>query len=211
MFKYENISKSYEKLKILDDFNLTIEKNEVTCLCGPSGCGKTTLLKIISGIDKNYEGLVSGVDYERVSFVFQESRLIPWLNVYENLKFVIDDKYDKEELDKIILEYLDKVNLLDFKHVYPNELSGGMKQRVSLARALVYPHDLLILDEPFQGLDEALKDEFILLLKKIIKEESRTVIMVTHQMNEARSLAHRIVFLGGQPLKIISQEDVKHL
>ncbi|MEN8906282.1 MAG: ATP-binding cassette domain-containing protein [Clostridiales bacterium] len=202
MYKLEYITKHYKKLSILERFNLEIEKNKITCLFGPSGCGKTTILKILSGVDKNFKGKVSGIDYNRISFVFQENRLIPWLTVYENLEFILKGKIPIDKLDKIISQYLSKLNILEFKNAYPNELSGGMKQRVSIARALAYPHDLLLLDEPFQGLDDKLKNDLIELIKKSLVEDGNTSVIVTHQMSDAKIIADKIIYLAGRPLKV---------
>lgn len=196
MIKINSLSKSFSKLEVFSDFSLEIHKEEVLCLLGPSGCGKSTLLKILAGL-LPYSGQISGLDIN-VSYVFQEARLLPWLTVYENLVYVLDGHVDN--LEKHITDNLEKVDLLDFKDAFPNQLSGGMKQRVSLARAFAMPHELLLLDEPFQGLDDALKDQLMTLLETLIKQDSKTVIMVTHGINEAKRLGNRIVKLKGKPI-----------
>lgn len=206
MIKLLNITKAFDDLVILKDFNLSFNMKEVTCLLGPSGCGKSTILKMLSTLDKKYEGHIEGIADKRISFVFQESRLMPWLTVNDNLSYVLEGKVADKYIDARIDYFLDKVELSNFKYDYPNTLSGGMKQRVSLARAFASPHDILLLDEPFQGLDEELKDQLMTLLEKLIEEDRKTVIMVTHDQNEAKRLADRIIYLADQPLRISREE-----
>lgn len=206
MIEFQHIKKSFDALTILDDFSLSFKLKEFTCLLGPSGCGKSTILKILSGLDDEYRGKVCGIDDKRLSFVFQESRLLPWLSVRENLLYVLEDKIPAKYLEKRIDYFLEKVELLSVKDEYPNTLSGGMKQRVSLARAFAMPHDILLLDEPFQGLNIELKNQLMTLLEKLITEDNKTVIMVTHDYEEAKRLAHRIIHLNHQPLKIVKEE-----
>ena len=202
MIAFKNVTKKFEDFILLDRFNLTFNMNQVTCLLGPSGCGKSTILKMISGIDENYSGEISGLKDKRISFVFQESRLLPWLTVSENLKYVLEEQVLDHELESRIAYFLEKVELADYMNDYPNTLSGGMKQRVSLARAFAMPHDVLLLDEPFQGLDCELKNQLMFLLEKLINEDNTTVIMVTHDQSEAMRLAHRTIFLSGSPLRV---------
>lgn len=206
MIEFQHITKSFDTLTILDDFSLTFKLKEVTCLLGPSGCGKSTILKILSGLDDDYKGQILGLEGKRLSFVFQESRLLPWLTVRENLLYVLEDKIPTTYLEQRIGYFLEKVELENVKDEYPNTLSGGMKQRVSLARAFAMPHDILLLDEPFQGLNIELKDQLMALLEKLIEADHKTVIMVTHDYEEAKRLAHRIIFLNHQPLKIVKEE-----
>ncbi len=206
MIKILNVTKTFDELVILDRFNLTFNMKEVTCLLGPSGCGKSTILKMLSTLDKKYEGRIEGIEDKRISFVFQESRLLPWLTVRDNLAYILEGIVASKYLDARIDYFLEKVELMHFKHEYPNTLSGGMKQRVSLARAFATPHDILLLDEPFQGLDKELKDQLMTLLEKLIEEDRKTVIMVTHDQLEAKRLANRIIYLTDQPLRIDREE-----
>lgn len=207
MIELKRITKSFGKHDVLQDFSLTIHEGEVVCLLGPSGSGKTTILKMLSGLDTSYEGHIEGLEGKVISYVFQESRLIPWLSVYDNLHYVLEDKIEKSKLDKHIKLFLEKVDLLAFKDAYPNTLSGGMKQRVSLARAFSVPHDILLLDEPFQGLDDALKSQLMDLLESLIELDQKTVIMVTHDLSEAFRLGDKVIKLIGQP--ITDSKEVK--
>lgn len=195
-----SISKSFGPLDVLKDFSLHISSGEVVCLLGPSGCGKSTLLKIISGLDRDFTGHLRGFDSKRISYVFQESRLIPWLTVRENLLYVLEGQVASEKLEDHIETFLERVDLLDFKDSFPNTLSGGMKQRVSLARAFSMPHDILLLDEPFQGLNIELKDQLMGLLESLIEQDKKTVIMVTHDLEEAYRLGDTVLKLTGNPI-----------
>ncbi len=206
MITLSNVTKAFDDLVILDGFNLKFNMKEVTCLLGPSGCGKSTILKILSTLDTEFSGSIEGIMDKRISFVFQESRLLPWLTVRENLKYVLEGHIPDKYLEARVEYFLEKVELIDFLNEYPNTLSGGMKQRVSLARAFAMPHDILLLDEPFQGLDCELKEQLMTLLEKLIEEDRKTIVMVTHDVLEARRLANRIIFLAGQPLQIAREE-----
>lgn len=203
MIRLKNISKSYDSLHLLKNFNLEFHNNEVTCLLGPSGCGKSTILKILSTLDTHYEGIVEGIKNKNISFVFQEERLLPWLTVKDNLLYVLDGKLPAEQISDHVMHFIKKVGLEGFEDSYPSALSGGMKQRVSLARAFATPHDILLLDEPFQGIDDALKEQLMTLLEDLLSSEQKIVIMVTHDISEARRLASRIIHLGNQPVEIL--------
>lgn len=200
MIEIKKLYKAFNDHVIFQNFSLAIHQGEVLCLLGPSGCGKSTLLKILAGLDKKYEGTING-HKAKISYVFQESRLLPWLTVKENLAYVLEGKVD--HLDDYIMAWIKAVELEGFEDAYPNTLSGGMKQRVSLARAFATPHDLLLLDEPFQGLDDALKDQLMSLLYKLIQQDSTTVVMVTHDVQEAKAIGTKIIRLVGQPIENI--------
>lgn len=198
----EKISKAYGDLTVLDEFDLQIEEGKVTCLFGPSGCGKTTLLNVVSGLIKKDSGRILGLENKRISYIFQEPRLIPWMTVEENIYFVIKNIISKEEAAQLVIKYLEYVDLIDFKNHYPHELSGGMKQRVAIVRAFAYPSQLLMMDEPFQGLDKELKMGLIESFKKIWEREKRTVLLVTHDEEDAKLLANEIYYLTGLPLHV---------
>jgi len=191
----KNLNKSYGDNKVLINLNLNFEKNKITVVTGPSGCGKTTLLNIISGIDKPDSGEVILKDHS-ISFIFQEDRLIPDLTVYKNIEFVLKSTLTVLESKPIIEKYLDLVKLTEAKDKYPEQLSGGMKRRVAVARAFAYQSDLLIMDEPFKGLDEKLKKEIIDEFLRIYNLDKRTVILVTHDMDEAMFLGDAIIDLN---------------
>ena len=188
------ISKSFGSLDVIKDFSLEVNDGDVVCLLGPSGCGKSTLLKILSGLDIAFDGHLDGFENKRISYVFQESRLLPWLTVKDNLLYVLEGYIPDLEIDAHIDAFLEKVGLLEFKNSYPNTLSVGMKQRVSLARAFSMPHDILLLDEPFQGLNMELKDQLMTLLESLIEQDKKTVIMVTHD-HRIEDIANRVLFM----------------
>lgn len=182
-----NLCKSYEGNIVLDNINIDIQENKITVISGPSGCGKTTLLNIISGIEKADSGQVILKDTS-ISYIFQEDRLIPYLTVYENIAFVLKSVINKNEINKVINKYLALVKLTEFKDKLPSKLSGGMKRRVAIARAFAYKSNILLMDEPFKGLDDKLKTEIIQEFLELYKKDKRTVILVTHDKEEARLL-----------------------
>ena len=180
----ENLSKSFDKKLIFDKLSLSIELNGITVIMGESGCGKTTLLRIIAGLEKYDSGIVSGVP-EKISFMFQEDRLLEWYSALENVKLVSDS----ETAEK----YLEKVELADDKNTLASELSGGMKRRVALARALAYNSDFVILDEPFKGMDADLKQKMMELVKA--ESKARPFIIVAHEPDESDCLADSLINL----------------
>lgn len=202
MIKLVHAGKKFDDLVLLKDFNISFEKNKITCLFGPSGVGKTTIANIVAGIVPLDEGLVEGVDNSLFSYVFQEPRLLKWYSVYENMDFVLKDVYKDEKRVKIIDTYLEMVELSQYKNYKIDALSGGMAQRVSLARAFAYPSHILIMDEPFKGFDFKLKNEMISLFKRMWKKSQRTVIFITHDVEEAIDLSHVIYTLKNRPVEI---------
>lgn len=152
-----NLTKKFNTLVVLENLTAVFEENSINCILGPSGCGKTTLLNIMCGLLDYDSGILTGLSDKKFSYIFQEDRLLPWCTVLENILFVLESHYSKEEALKIALIHIDMVGLKDYKDYYENELSGGMKRRVSIARAFSYPFDILIMDEPFKGLDLELK------------------------------------------------------
>lgn len=183
----KNLCKSYENHEVLYNFSMNFIKNKITVITGPSGCGKTILLNIIGGIEKDYNGQVISPN-NSISYIFQEDRLLPHLTVYENIAFVLKSTMSKEDMNNVINKYLSMVKLSEYKHKLPNKLSGGMKRRVAIARAFAYKSRLLLMDEPFKGLDDKLKMEIIDEFLKLHREDRRTVILVTHDMKEAELL-----------------------
>lgn len=190
----KNLYKSYGSHKVLENLNMNFIKNKITVITGPSGCGKTTLLNIISGIEKYDSGQILLED-SNISYIFQEDRLIPHLTVYENIAFVLKSSMNKEEMSNTINKYLSMVKLLDYRDELPSKLSGGMKRRVAIARAFAYKSRLLLMDEPFKGLDNKLKMEIIEEFLRLYKEDKKTVILVTHDMEEAKLLGDVIYSL----------------
>lgn len=181
--KIENLTKSFGDKKVFDNFCLTINPAPIVALMAPSGRGKTTLLRLIAGLEKPDSGEITVAD--RVSFMFQEDRLLPYSTARENIALVSDRKTS----DRLLKE----VGLENDGDKYPNELSGGMSRRVALARTLAFKSDLILLDEPFKGLDEATKSDIVKLLLK--ESENRPIILVTHERSEALSLNSEIIEL----------------
>lgn len=201
-YEVSNIHKSYGDLKVLDDVSINFEKNMTTCILGPSGCGKTTLLNIISGMLPADKGEVIGFENENIGFVFQEDRLIPWKSVYDNIDFVIRGKIDKKNRREIINKYLNLVGLEYYKDYYPNSLSGGMKQRISILRAFIYPSEVLIMDEPFKSLDINTKEVVTKFFLNLKKSRDKTCIIVTHDIEEAAILGDNITIFTQKPTKV---------
>ncbi len=216
IFTVENLTIAYADRKgrttvPLRDFNLSIAANEITCLLGPSGCGKSTLLKALGGFvtGKNTGGVIYQNAFLKKSvkdivMIFQDNNLFPWLNVGQNIGF--GQRYHqgetssrKEQLEKMI----ETVGLQDAVARYPHQLSGGMKQRTAIARALVVNPRVVLLDEPFSALDVTLRRRMQGLLSRIWAEMGTTMIMVTHNIEEAITVGHRVVVLGNQPADIL--------
>ena len=202
MIKLIDVSKKFDDLTLLKDFNISFEKNKITCLFGPSGVGKTTIANIVAGIIPVDKGRVEGIDNSLFSYVFQEPRLLKWYNVYENIDFVLKDVYKPDKRVEIINNYLKMVELSEYKNYKIDALSGGMAQRVSLARAFAYPSHILIMDEPFKGLDNKLKNEMSSLFLKMWSLSQRTVLFITHDVEEAIDLSHIIYTLKNRPVNI---------
>lgn len=198
----KNIEKQFDGLKVLDGVSMDFKQNRVTCILGPSGCGKTTLLNIAASIVKPDNGSVVGFDSQPLSFIFQEDRLIEWRTVEENVSFVLKDQRDKSRRQDLIDRYLKLVGLYEFRKYYPNKLSGGMRQRVSIARAFAFSSRVLIMDEPFKSLDLNIKMELMKCLDTLIREEPKTILFVTHDIEEAVILGDEIVILTEKPTKI---------
>ncbi len=204
-----------EATLILRDMNLSVCENEFLCIVGPSGCGKTTLLNLIAGFERPQRGTISyrgspikGPSSER-SVIFQEYSLLPWMNVQKNVAFSIDRKThsDKERMD-IAMEYLGRVGLEDYYDKRPGDLSGGMKQRVAIARTLAMRPDVMLMDEPFSALDEQTRSYLDGEIKDIWHKEKKTVVFVTHSIDEALLLGTRIVMLSNDAGKITGEWTV---
>ena len=183
MIKLENICLSYGGQRVLDNFSLTVPNNGIICLFGPSGCGKTSVARVAAGLTRADSGKVSGIGLGESAFMFQEDRLFPWLTVRENVETVTDGSH----ADKL----LRAGGLEDCGDKYPSELSGGMSRRVSLCRALGYEAKLLILDEPFTGMDAELKQKLYPIIKAY--SETKPVLLITHDRDEASSLNAEII------------------
>lgn len=184
MIEIKNFSKSYPNVPLYDNFNLELQSGEITCVLGESGSGKTTLLNSIAGLTP-YNGYITNV---KSSYIFQTPRLVPNLTVYGNLKLICKD-------DEKIKDILERVHLLQKADSYPIKLSGGQAQRVSIARAFLFDSEVILMDEPFSSLDLKLKDEITDLFFEIWRQEKRTALFVTHDIDEAVCIADRIIIL----------------
>ncbi len=201
-----NLKKAYQDKVIFDGLNLSFHEHEIACVLGPSGVGKSTLFNIIAKIESYDSGSIEGLDHKRIAYVFQEDRLLEWKNVYDNIAFVIAEEKDiRSRVD----EAIGSVKLTGFENYYPSELSGGMRQRVSLARAFVYKPDLMIMDEPFKGLDIALKEDIIDDFEAHWQKNKYCVIMSTHDIEEALRLAQRVIILGKEPAVVVADIDCR--
>lgn len=198
MINIENLSKNFGDLNVYDKFNLNIHTNKVTTILGPSGCGKTTLLNLISGTLKLDQGNIHGIDNSKLSYLFQEPRLLPWLSVEDNIKFVLNtkDSISSEKINK----YLNMVDMTAHKNSFPMELSGGMMQRVAIARAFAVDSNILLMDEPFKSLDFELKLNLVNIFKKLWTEDHRTVVLVTHDVQIATLISDEIIIFSKQPI-----------
>ncbi len=192
MIKIVALCKKYRQNSVYDKLNLEIKENEITCIIGDSGKGKTTLLRILAGIEKFDSGHIEGLENKTINYMFQDDCLMPWLTVEENIAYVLKSIYSKQEVERKIEYILELLELTEYKTCRPNQLSGGMKRRVSLGRALVYESDIILLDEPFTGLDDRLKSKFYEVLIEFKIKYKKTIIIVTHDLNEARSLGECI-------------------
>ncbi|WP_377887861.1 ABC transporter ATP-binding protein [Alkalihalobacillus sp. R86527] len=198
-----NVSKEFENRKAISNISFNTESGEIIGILGTSGCGKSTLLRVVSGLDPSYTGdvIIDGevcnhVD-KRVGFIFQQPRLMPWLSVLDNVSFGL--KGEKEEQRSNAARYLDLVGLKGNEQDYPKQLSGGMAQRVAIARALVTSPQYLLLDEPFSALDAFTKMKLQDLLLEIWEAYKATILLVTHDVEEALYLCDRLIILKGQP------------
>jgi ABC-type nitrate/sulfonate/bicarbonate transport system ATPase subunit len=195
------LTKRFGDTTVLRDFSMEVEPHGVTVVLGPSGCGKTTLLRCISGLESRSAGTFPGLEGAEVSMVFQEPRLLPWMTVQENLRFVAEHNARAATASEGG-ELLEAVELGAYANSYPAELSGGMAQRVALARAFAVSAQLLLLDEPFRALDIALRIRMYALFRRLWTEERPTTLLVTHNVEEAVLQGDRIVVLAGSPARI---------
>jgi len=189
--------KSFATTTVLNDIHLQLQPRETVSLLGPSGCGKSTLLRIIAGLEKDFEGqLLSHT--EQLAFVFQEARLMPWLTVQQNIGFSDDDRYDKAWVAQLIEE----VGLSGFADALPKALSGGMAQRVAIARGLYSRPKVLLLDEPFSAVDAFTRMKLQDLLLQLAERHAIALLLVTHDVDEALYLSDRVLVMDNRPSRI---------
>lgn len=200
----------------LQDFSLSIRQGEITCLLGPSGCGKTTLLKALGGFVVGrdtggvlFEGKYLNGPTPDVVMIFQENNLFPWLTARGNVAFGLKFKKIEGSRDEAINSMLDTVGLAEAAGRYPNQLSGGMRQRTAIARALVSNPEVLLLDEPFSALDISLRRRMHTLMLDLWSKTGKTMVMVTHNIEEALQVGHRVIVLGGTPARVLIDVDTR--
>ncbi|MBS3941403.1 MAG: ABC transporter ATP-binding protein [Actinobacteria bacterium] len=217
MLEVTNLAKSYGDVPAIADLTFGVAAQEFVCIVGPSGCGKTTLLKCLSGLLEPSRGtaVLDGTTVdgppETLALVFQEySRsLLPWKTVLDNVLLPLRAKgLDKAEQRRLAMESLAEVGLADFTHAYPWQLSGGMQQRVAIARALAYQPKVLLMDEPFASVDAQTRAELEDLILKVRRHFGITVVLVTHDIDEAVYLADRVVVLTKRPTKVAEVIDI---
>ena len=212
VLKVNKISKSFfdenVETKVLDKISFEIKSNEIVSILGPSGCGKSTILNILSSLERPLEGdlIING----KIGYMFQKDALLPWRNIFSNICLGFEINKTKTEKNiEFANKLIEKYNLADFRNRYPNELSGGMRQRVALIRTLVLNPDLLLLDEPFSQLDAQkrllVQDD----IYKIIKEEKKSALIVTHDIGEAIALSDKIIILSDRPSTIKEIVSIK--
>lgn len=207
LLKINNLSKNYhtkdEEIKAINNLNIDVYEGEILAIVGPSGCGKSTLLSILAGLEKQSDGRIINYHNNRIGYMLQTDSLFPWLTILDNTLIGLDIKNEKskENIQKT-LSLLKKYGLDEFKEQYPNSLSGGMKQRVALIRTLAINPSLLLLDEPYSALDYQTRLALSNDMYKIIKNEKKTVILITHDIAEAVSMADRVIVLTKRPCQV---------
>lgn len=202
-----NITKQYNSLQVLRNVSLKVEKGDFITIIGPSGCGKTTLLNIIGGLIKPSSGEIKifgesmkSVMSDKIAIVFQDPALFPWRNVISNVEFPLEIKgLKKSERRSIAKKYIELVGLAGFENYYPNQLSGGMQHRVSIARALASGAEILLMDEPFVALDEQSRFALGQELLKIWENTGKTILFITHNISEAVILGNKVVLMSARP------------
>lgn len=221
VLEFDHVWKTYNDPKnttarvVIKDVSFSIEKNELVSIIGPSGCGKTTILNMAAGFERPLRGTVmhngkevTGPGLDR-AVMFQEFSLLPWTNVQKNVEFAIDQrKYKAMERKEIADRYIDMVGLSEHREKRPNMLSGGMKQRVAIARTLAMGSDTLLMDEPFSGLDEHIRRHLDQELLRILQLEKKTILFITHNIEEALMLSTRVILLSCSPGQITGEWDL---
>jgi len=195
MIEFQDVDKSFGDLQVLHAVSFRVRRGEVVGLVGPSGSGKTTVLRLIAGVIEPDRGRVLRSS-NRIGYVFQEPRLLPWRSALDNIALVLRAAgLDRRHARQQAQVWMERLGLAGFERYYPSELSGGMTQRVAIGRAFAVQPDIVLMDEPFSGLDYALKDRLLARLKTLIDEEGTTVVYVTHDLPEALRMCGRILEL----------------
>lgn len=214
LLKISNLSKNYHTMRketmAIKDLSFDIYKNEILAIVGPSGCGKSTLLSVLADIEPKTSGKIIKNNNYKIGYMLQTDSLFPWLTVLENTLVGLDTLKikTKENIDNAI-NLLKKYGLYEFKDEYPNNLSGGMRQRVALIRTLAINPDLILLDEPFSALDYQTRLILSNDMYEIIKNENKTALLITHNIEEAVSMADRVIVLTKRPCKVKNTYEIK--
>ena len=204
----KNLNVRYEDKVIFDSFNIDFEEKKVNVILGSSGVGKTTILNSIAGI-LPYEGSIEGHE-DGVSYIFQKDRLIPTITIYKNLDLILKTKIkDKTERKEKILKMLSLLEIEDCAKKYVTEMSGGQIQRAAIARAFLYPSNVILLDEPFKALDTSLKSKLIKVLLELNRKEQKTVIFVTHAIDECLLAADNVYVFANNPVEIVYKTKIE--
>lgn len=212
----DSLSKSFDSLEVLSNISLNVDKGKFISIVGPSGCGKSTLLRIIGGLEQEFKGKITidgniiNSPHSSCGIVFQENTLLPWLSVKENICFALEvQNKTKEEIENKVKPLLELMGLNSFVHYYPHQLSGGMKRKAEIARLLAADKSILLLDEPFVSIDtlsrHVLQEELI----DIWKKTKKTIVFVTHNVDEAVFLSNEIIVLSSSPASIIDTIKVE--
>lgn len=213
--KLKNISHFYGAVEVLKDISLNIPQGQIICLIGPSGCGKSTLLRFLGGLERPSSGEVLQIgnpppgSLNPLTYVFQHFALLPWRTVESNIRLVLEDhKLSRLEMDKIVTDVLDRTRLTDFRTALPKQLSGGMRQRVAISRALAVRPAVMLMDEPLSALDSQTRELLMDDLVALWTRQPFTSVYVTHNLNEAVRLGHRVVVLSRRPGQIREIVDI---
>lgn len=198
----ESITLDYKDIHVFKDLDFELDENKITCMIGPSGCGKTSILNLITGFVIGSSGTVQN-NKKKIGYVFQEDRLLPWKTVYQNVEMVNQSNHDE------VMGILEALEIDKYKDKYPDELSGGMKQRCAIARAFFFDAPLLLMDEPFKSLDYDLRINLLKYLIKLWEKKKNTILFVTHDIDEALLLGHEIKLLSKRPTKIVKTFEMK--
>lgn len=211
VLELKNIQKKFDEREVLSSVNLQLQAGEFLCLLGPSGCGKSTLLRLMAGLEEPSAGEIKRTSSE-FGFVFQEAQLLAWRNVLENTRLPLElqKKLSLEEQNKKTHAVIEKVQLKGSDTLYPHELSGGMKMRVSIARALSSSPKVLFMDEPFSALDEVTRFSLQKQLRELCEKENLTVVFVTHSTYEAAFLADRVLMMSTKQGQFILNEKLSY-
>ncbi len=206
ILQLQNVARRFGALEVFADLNLEIARGEFVAVVGPSGCGKTTLLNLLSGHDAPSSGTVRRDGKTRM--VFQSDGLLPWMSAAENIELGLRHIKSQQQRQNQIAELLALVGIADFGENFPHQLSGGMRQRVEIARALAGETDVLLLDEPFSALDYLTRLRLRSEFARLLQERPRTVIFVTHDIEEAAQMADRILVLSARPARICCEVSI---